>query len=71
MDAGAAHRSVGVGCNFSTIMNVGALILPMLGLTLANTLGIRTVLPIGGGIRLSGAMLFYLSPVQGPETEIR
>ena len=52
-------------------MNPRGFILPMLGLTLANTLGIRTLLLISGGSRLSGAMLFYLKPVQVPETEFR
>ncbi|MBU2496164.1 MAG: MFS transporter, partial [Candidatus Omnitrophica bacterium] len=56
---------------FSTVMNVGAFILPMLGLALANILGIRTVLLIGGGIRLVGAILFYVHPARVQETEIR
>lgn len=56
---------------FSTVMNVGAFVLPMVGLELANTLGIRTVLLIGGGIRLAGAILFYLNPARVQEGEIR
>ena len=56
---------------FSTIMNVAAFVLPMLGLMLANILGIRTVLLIGGGIRLVGAILFYVHPARVQETEIR
>jgi len=56
---------------FSTVMNVGAFVLPMLGLALANILGIRTVLLIGGGIRLMGAILFYVHPARVQETEIR
>ena len=55
---------------FSTVMNVGAFILPIIGLALANILGIRTVLLIGGGIRLVGAILFYVHPARVPETEI-
>jgi len=55
---------------FSTVMNVGAFVLPMIGLALANILGIRTVLLIGGGIRLVGAILFYVHPARVPEAEI-
>ena len=55
---------------FSTIMNIGAFVLPMLGLALANTLGIRTALLIGGGVRLAGAIMFYLNPIRVQETEI-
>jgi MFS family permease len=56
---------------FSTVMNVGAFVLPMLGLTLAGAWGIPNVLLLGGGIRLAGALLFYFLPAQVQETEIR
>ena len=45
---------------FSTVMNIGAFISPMLGIALSDVIGVRWVLLIGGGIRLFGAIMFYL-----------
>ena len=56
---------------FSTVMNVGAFVLPVLGLSLATAWGIPTVLLVGGGIRLAGALLFHFLPARVQETEIR
>lgn len=55
---------------FSTIMNAGAFVLPMLGVALAGAWGIRTVLLIGGGIRLLGAVLFHINRIKVPEVDI-
>ncbi len=55
----------------STIMNIGAFVLSMLGPALANILAIRTVILIGDGIQLAGAILFHLDPARVLETEIR
>jgi Na+/melibiose symporter-like transporter len=44
---------------FSTVMNIGAFVSPMLGIALSEVLDIRWVLLIGGGIRLFGALLFH------------
>ncbi len=55
---------------FSTIMNLGAFVLPMVGVALADLWGIRTVLLIGGSIRLLGALLFRINRIRVPEVEI-
>ena len=55
---------------YATIMNAGAFVGPMVGVLLANLWGIRTVLLIGGGVRLLGAMLFVLFPIKVDEAEI-
>ncbi len=52
---------------FSSVMNVGAFIAPMIGVTLSKVLDIRMVLLIGGSIRLIGALLFHLLPVREEE----
>ncbi|MDF1514238.1 MAG: MFS transporter [Anaerolineae bacterium] len=45
---------------FSTIMNVGAFVSPMLGIALSELIGVTWVLIIGGSIRLFGALLFFI-----------
>ena len=45
---------------YSSVMNVGAFVCPMLGVALADTIDIRWVLIIGGVVRLLGAMLFWV-----------
>jgi MFS family permease len=44
---------------FSTVMNIGAFVSPILGIALSEVMDIRWVLFIGGGIRLLGALMFY------------
>ncbi|MDI7274485.1 MAG: MFS transporter [Anaerolineae bacterium] len=56
---------------FSTIINACAFVMPMAGVALAELLGIRTVLLLGGGLRLLGALLFRLNPVAVKDTVIR
>ena len=56
---------------FSTIMNIGAFVGPMIGVALSGLLGIRLVLLIGGAVRLTGAMLFYLFRVRAVQVDIR
>jgi predicted MFS family arabinose efflux permease len=48
---------------YSTAMNVGAFVMPLLGVALANAIGIRTTLLIGGALNLAGSLMFYLFPV--------
>jgi MFS family permease len=55
---------------YASIMNVGAFVGPAVGVALADLWDIRTVLVVGGVIRLLGAGLFYLFRVQVEETEI-
>ena len=55
---------------FSTVMNAGAFVLPMVGVALASLLGIRTTLLIGGSIRLLGAGLFYVNRIRVQEADI-
>ncbi len=49
---------------YSSIMNVGAFIGPLIGVALSKTLDIRLLLIIGGSIRLLGALMFHVFPVQ-------
>ncbi|HOT92348.1 MAG TPA: MFS transporter [Anaerolineae bacterium] len=49
---------------FSTVMNMGAFIAPLIGVALSKTLDIRLLLLIGGSIRLIGALMFHILPVQ-------
>ncbi len=55
---------------FSTIMNAAAFVLPMVGVAMAGVLGIRTVLLVGGCIRLAGAVLFHANRIVVPEVDI-
>jgi MFS family permease len=48
---------------YSTVMNVGAFVCPLIGVAISNVIGIVPTLLIGGAMRLAGAMLFYLFPV--------
>lgn len=52
---------------YSSIMNVGAFIGPMIGVALSHTLDIRLLLIIGGSIRLLGAALFHVFPIRVTE----
>jgi MFS family permease len=54
---------------YSSIMNVGAFIGPMIGVALSKTIDIRLLLIIGGSIRLAGALLFYIFRIRVPESE--
>jgi MFS family permease len=55
---------------YATLLNVGAFIGPMIGVALSDWMGIRLVLVLGGVIRLSGALLFYLFPIKVQESDI-
>jgi MFS family permease len=48
---------------YSTVMNVGAFVCPLIGVAISNVIGIVPTLLVGGTMRLAGAMLFYLFPV--------
>ncbi|MBN1933746.1 MAG: MFS transporter [Anaerolineae bacterium] len=47
---------------FAAVMNAGAFVGPMIGVALSEVWSIRTLLLIGGGIRLFGALLFHIFP---------
>jgi Na+/melibiose symporter-like transporter len=49
---------------FSSVMNAGAFVAPMLGVALAEVVDIRWVLLVGGAIRLGGALMFHLWKVE-------
>ena len=49
---------------YSTIINMGAFIGPMIGVALSQTLDIRLLLIIGGSIRLLGALMFHVFPIR-------
>lgn len=56
-------RKYGATAVYSMIMNVGAFVAPLIGVALADRIGIPMVLLMGGTIRALGAALFYLFPV--------
>ncbi len=49
---------------YSSIMNVGAFIGPLIGVALSKTLDIRLLLIIGASIRLMGALMFHVFPIR-------
>jgi len=49
---------------YSTIMNIGAFICPLIGVAIANRIGVVPALLIGGVLRCAGAGLFYLFPIK-------
>ncbi len=49
---------------YSTIINMGAFIGPLVGVALSKTLDIRLLLIIGGSIRLIGALMFHVFPIK-------
>jgi hypothetical protein len=54
---------------YSTIANVGAFVAPMIGVALSETIDIRWLLLVGGAIRLAGAGLFHLYPIDTGQDE--
>lgn len=49
---------------YSSVMNAGAFVCPMIGVALAELIDIRWVLVIGGTVRLLGGLMFFLLPVE-------
>jgi MFS family permease len=49
---------------YSTIINMGAFVGPLIGVALSKTLDIRLLLIIGGSIRLLGALMFHVFPIR-------
>ncbi|MGI6367396.1 MAG: MFS transporter [Anaerolineae bacterium] len=58
----AGHRHTAIAA-YSLVMNIGAFVGPAIGVALAEAIGIRTTLLIGGLVRAVGVVLFYLRPV--------
>jgi MFS family permease len=56
---------------YSALMNAGAFVGPMVGVALAEVWGIRSVLLVGGGVRLLGAILFNVFRLDVQEGDIR
>ena len=54
---------------FTTIMNVGAFVFPMVGVTLAGWVGINQAMFAGAGLWLIGGVLFSLLPVRPEPTK--
>jgi MFS family permease len=52
---------------YTVIMNAGAFVAPLLGVALAELVGLRNVLLIGGAIRTLGGLLFLIWPVRLPK----
>jgi MFS family permease len=49
---------------YSALINIGACIAPLIGVAVANAIGIIPTLLIGGTLRLMGAAMFYLFPLR-------
>jgi MFS family permease len=49
---------------YSTVMNMGAFVGPLLGVALSNAIGLIPTLLVGGTMRLLGAILFYIHPIK-------
>lgn len=49
---------------YSTVMNIGAFVGPLIGVAAADRIGIIPVLLIGGMLRVAGALLFYIFPIK-------
>lgn len=50
---------------YSMVMNIGAFACPLVGVAIANAIGILPTLLIGGVLRVLGAAMFYILPVKG------
>jgi cyanate permease len=53
---------------YTTLMNLGAFVMPMLGVSLANRFGFQPVLIAGGLMCLAGSSLFAWRPLQTPDS---
>ena len=49
---------------YSMVMNLAAFVMPLIGVQLAEWIGLLPTLVIGGAMRLVGVALFYLKPVK-------
>jgi len=56
---------------YSTVMNIGAFIGPLIGVAVSNIIGIVPTLLIGGAMRLLGAVLFYLHPIKDTQGRVK
>ncbi len=52
---------------YSMVMNVGAFVMPLVGVAISNRIGIVNTLLIGGTMRALGALTFYIFPLKQPE----
>ncbi len=62
-----AERPVYLGI-YTTIMNAGAFVMPLLGVYLANRFGLAPMLVAGGVLCLVGSSLFRIRPWQTPDS---
>lgn len=63
----AEHRPLYIGI-YTTIMNIGAFVMPLVGVALADWVGYRPVLIAGGVLCLLGSSLFRWRPLQTPDS---
>ncbi|NLD44823.1 MAG: MFS transporter [Chloroflexi bacterium] len=52
---------------YSMIMNAGAFVAPLIGVAIADRIGIANTLLLGGTLRALGALTFYLFPLKQPQ----
>jgi MFS family permease len=62
------HRTVILGW-YNTVINISAFAMPLVGVALANVIGIPGVMLIAGVLRLAGGVLFNINRVDDPENE--
>jgi MFS family permease len=63
----SAQRPLYLGL-YTTLMNLGAFVMPLLGVSLANRFGFQPVLIAGGLMCLTGSSLFVFRPLRTPDS---
>jgi MFS family permease len=53
---------------YTSVMNVGAFVMPLLGVYLADIFGLAPVLVVGGVVCLAGSSLFRVRALQTPDS---
>lgn len=56
---------------YSMVMNIGAFVCPIVGVALAEAIGIRATLALGGLLRIVGVVLFYRYPMDDRRPDLR
>ncbi len=62
-----ARRKYSATAIYSMVMNAGAFVAPLIGVAIADRIGIANTLLLGGTLRALGALTFYLFPLKQPQ----
>ncbi len=65
-----SRRHTGIAF-YSMVMNLGAFVLPMVGVAVAGAIGIRLTLVLGGLLRVLGVGLFHIYPIDNRRPDLR